>query len=308
MSYAPTDVTMWDFYNAIDTSGASYITLVTDNDPSKDAVMWASSAYSPATTPNFVMKLTVTSAATTHFFSQADLRFSLGYAVFFVDSNSRVIPVSNGVDGEEYGVDWSSFTGLAIFGGVANVYSYYSATPGQYSSIWPECNSAGSRSGDNVCFSWDDMLPGNKHYLIVAVEDARYVRITICADGISPCRVSHAYDYMLESPLTDLTGPIYLGIASRTSPRTGESFTHIHAVDFYSPTVSCSNNCHGRGFCLGDGSCICHSGFSGVDCATIDCSPACSNGGICIAPDTCQCPVGYGGATCTISKSLLLTI
>ena len=268
--------------------------------------MWAQSAYSPVTIPNFVMKLTVetTSLVFPNPPANRDELATQGYTIVFADSSSRVIPAVNGVIGEEFGVNWASFTGLAIFGGVANLYSYFTSTVNQYGSTWPECNGPGSRSGQSGCFGWEDMFPGKKHYLIVAVEDARYVRITVCADGVSPCRVSQGYDYFLETPLTDLTGPIYFGVAGRTNGKSGVSYTDIYAVDFYTPTVTCSNNCNGRGFYMDDGSCICHSGFSGVDCAVITCTPTCMNGGTCIAPDICQCAPGFAGTDCTISKPI----
>ena len=305
-SYAPADVSAWDIYNAFSTTGVSCINLVPSSSANLDAVMWAQSAYSPVTIPNFVMKLTVetTSLVFPNPPANRDELATQGYTIVFADSSSRVIPAVNGVIGEEFGVDWASFTGLAIFGGVGNLYSYFSSTVNQYGSTWPECNGPGSRSGQSGCFGWEDMFPGKKHYLIVAVEDARYVRITVCADGVSPCRVSQGYDYFLETPLTDLTGPIYFGVAGRTNGKSGVSYTDIYAVDFYTPTVTCSNNCNGRGFCMDDGSCICHSGFSGVDCAVITCTPTCMNGGTCIAPDICQCAPGFAGTDCTISKPI----
>ena len=295
---------MWNTYNVANPGGGSYITMVASNSPDVDAVMWATATYSPAATPNFVLKIKALIPLSATIGANPELSATQAYTIFFADSTSRVIPATNGVVGQEYGVDWASFTGLAILcGGVADIYSFYTSTPGEFGYSWPKCNGPGSRSGEEGCFNWAKMIRGNIHYLIVAVEDARYVRVTICANGVSPCQAVQGYDYFLESPLTDLTGPVYFGIAARNNELSGTSYFNIYSIDFYTPTVSCPSNCNGRGFCMNDGSCICHSGYSGANCGSFSCSPSCSNGGTCTDAKKCQCPPGFGGSSCTNGKS-----
>ena len=293
MSYAPTDVSMWTIYNAYSTGG-SYIALVGSYDTNKDAAMWANAAYLPASVPNFALKVT---AATSYNDENA-----FGYVIFFVDSTSRVIPATNAVPGQQFGVDWSAFQGLAIFSGVKDIYSHFQSSPTSYGPIWPSCRADGSLPGNYSCGAWSNDLPGSQHYLLIAVDDARYVRITLCINGDYPCYAVRSYQYVLTTPLTDLTGPVYFGIASHSSDVSSYTYSYIYAVDFYAPTASCPNNCYGHGFCLSNSTCACHPGFQGVDCIGPTCEQTCLNGGSCVAPDTCLCADGFAGYNCSDGK------
>lgn len=55
--------------------------------------------------------------------------------------------------------------------------------------------------------------------------------------------------------------------------------------------------CNGHGSCDA-GTCICNSGFHGLDCSLLQCYPSCSAEGIC-QNGTCECSLGFRGTTCS---------
>ena len=297
-SYAPVGISNWNVYNAYSTTDPEKMNLIESNYAGKDAVMWSTSTLSMATTlcSNFVIKLRAK--------CWNNDMYSKGYTIFLVDGGSRVIPAANRVAGKEFGVQWSAFNGLVVFGGVKNIYSYYSHALTNPGSI-PSCNHLDADTGDYKCGSWGSVA-GNIHDLIVAIDNARYMRVTVCVVGTNPCVPVHSYNYLMPTPLTNLTGPLYFGIASRsdgvvTSAGSTIYSTYIYAVDFYKPALFCPNDCSGQGFCLPGFVCSCHYGYTGALCATAICNPPCANGGTCYVANTCMCPSGYGGNDCSLS-------
>ena len=263
--------------------------LTHNNDGGRDAVMWLTAPYDPLLNPNFAIRITASVGN--------NEQCNYGYAIFFADTSSRVIPPTNGASGEQFGVDWGQFSGMAIFGGTKSLYRYFTIEPtSSYKN--PGCSSTGSLAGLK-CGAWKDAIPGKVHSLIVAIEDTRYLRVTVCTNGQTPCVAAHSFDYILPTPLVNLTGPVYFGIAGRTVENTGNTYVRVKKVDFYTPTVTCPDNCHGQGYCMADSSCKCHTGFAGSTCETPVCDPACTNGGTCVAPNRCMCVSGYGGADCS---------
>ena len=290
-SYAPGDISNWNIYNAYSKTDPAKMNLIERYYDGRDAAMWSTSTLSMATTSNFVIKLRAK--------CYDNELYSKGYTIFLVDGGSRVIPAANRVTGKEFGVQWSSFNGLVVFGGIKNIYSYYShslATPGTI----PACTHIDSDTGDYNCGSWSSVA-GNVHELIVAIDNARYMRVTVCVVGTNPCVPVHSYNYLIPTPLTNLTGPLYFGVASRSDDASTIYSTYVYAVDFYTPAISCPSDCNGQGFCLPGSICSCHYGYTGATCATAICNPPCANGGTCYVANTCICPSGYGGTDCSLS-------
>lgn len=51
-----------------------------------------------------------------------------------------------------------------------------------------------------------------------------------------------------------------------------------------------------------DGQCICHEGFTGLDCGQRSCPSDCSNLGQCVS-GRCICNEGYAGEDCSEGES-----
>ncbi len=63
----------------------------------------------------------------------------------------------------------------------------------------------------------------------------------------------------------------------------------------------CKNTvCLNGGACK-DGTCICPTGYTGVNCDTRVCTNVCQNGGTLVTANcSCNCPAGYSGTNCEI--------
>ncbi|XP_064597702.1 uncharacterized protein LOC135464136 [Liolophura sinensis] len=60
------------------------------------------------------------------------------------------------------------------------------------------------------------------------------------------------------------------------------------------------NSCSGRGDCIGQNTCGCHSGWAGPKCGEYDCADVsmCQGHGDCSGPNKCDCFSGWFGTTC----------
>lgn len=60
----------------------------------------------------------------------------------------------------------------------------------------------------------------------------------------------------------------------------------------------CTFVCENGGRCVGDDTCSCPTGWTGIDCSLPVCSVACGTNSVCVSPGTCGCKPGYTGTNC----------
>ncbi|KAI9158077.1 3-phytase [Paramyrothecium foliicola] len=83
------------------------------------------------------------------------------------------------------------------------------------------------------------------------------------------------------------------------NPHTEYDPRHLRTCAKKSPIC---DECSGKGYCLNgsseSGQCQCFAGSTGDNCQEITCTNDCSGRGQCIGPNVCKCDAGWGGLAC----------
>lgn len=94
------------------------------------------------------------------------------------------------------------------------------------------------------------------------------------------------------------------GIAARYGHRITDS-EYLFVADTKNHRIRavsavCTFICENGGRCVGDDTCSCATGWSGIDCTIPTCTTPCGENKVCVAPNTCGCKPGYNGTNCDV--------